>query len=539
MDHQKKLDFVLKMTKQALESIPVQHFDFGGEVKGQSSTPDTNSGGDWGYNKGVDRSDQSATGAPVTFGGMVSGLQQGVGAQSRENPTQGSTGPNTATTSPTVANDDAHSKVADPTKSIPTLVTNPTQSVHDTTQYVGGMFQDVGSAFTAQNHYQANLAPTTMYDYGNTMNSAQANIGQGYNQSQIELQNQSNLESQQQALAQQYGALARGEGYNPAQAMLNQRTGQNISQQAALAASTRGAGANAGLIAANNARQGAATQQEAVGQGATLQAQQSNQALQNQGNQYNAISAHQTAIQNAIQGQQGIQGNLYGASINANNAQNNTNVANYGMAQGINSQVAQKNADATNATTAGLLNGAGSAAAMFLAEGGEVKDDSYHQMAQIYYPHMYEGGSMPNFGVGDPGSVMVSTPKFEPTVQQKYGLEGMMGGKGGKGGGGMGGMMGGGEGGSAAGAGEGAGAAALAGGMAQGGQVQEKLKKGGKVPGKPKVNHNDYDNDTVPALLSPGEVVIDLNTLHDKGKLGQMARFVAANIERKKAGRRL
>ena len=62
------------------------------------------------------------------------------------------------------------------------------------------------------------------------------------------------------------------------------------------------------------------------------------------------------------------------------------------------------------------------------------------------------------------------------------------------------------------------------------------LKSGGKVPGKaPK--KDAYKNDTVDAKLTPGEVVIDINTLKDKGKLGQMARFVAQNIERKKMGR--
>ncbi len=75
-----------------------------------------------------------------------------------------------------------------------------------------------------------------------------------------------------------------------------------------------------------------------------------------------------------------------------------------------------------------------------------------------------------------------------------------------------------------------------------GGEVKNmgtRLEAGGKVPGKPMVNKDDYDNDTVDAKLSPGEVVIDLNTLKDKGKLGQMARFVAQNIERKNAGRKL
>jgi hypothetical protein len=73
------------------------------------------------------------------------------------------------------------------------------------------------------------------------------------------------------------------------------------------------------------------------------------------------------------------------------------------------------------------------------------------------------------------------------------------------------------------------------GSMARGGRLEQ---KGGKVPGK-MPEKDAYKNDTVDAKLTPGEVVIDVNTLKDKGKLGQMARFVAKEIERKKAGRKL
>ena len=65
------------------------------------------------------------------------------------------------------------------------------------------------------------------------------------------------------------------------------------------------------------------------------------------------------------------------------------------------------------------------------------------------------------------------------------------------------------------------------------------LMSGGKVPGRPMINHDSFKNDVVDAKLSPGESVIDINTLRDKGKLGKMARFVAREIERKKAGRKL
>lgn len=94
---------------------------------------------------------------------------------------------------------------------------------------------------------------------------------------------------QQQALAGQLGQLAAGQGPNPALAQLAQTTGQNVAQQAALAAGQRGAGANAGLIARTAADAGAGAQQQAAGQAATLRAQQ------------------QLAGINALQSQQGLQ----------------------------------------------------------------------------------------------------------------------------------------------------------------------------------------------------------------------------------------
>lgn len=478
MDHQKKLDFVLKMTKHALDSMPVQHFG------------------------------------------------------------------------------------------------------------IGGVVSDLGRDLTIQNDYSANLAPTTQVDYTAPQQQALGNINQGYNQSQ-------SLLGQQQDLANQFAAQSRGEGYNPAMSALNQRTGENISQQAALAAGTRGAGANAGLIAANNARQGAALQQQSVGQGAVLQAQQSNQALQGQ-------MAQQNNILGNIQGQQGIQGNLYGAATNANTAQNNTNVNNTGMSQGLNAKVEAENAAANQKTNSGLWggiaggitsaplggllggSGGGGGGGGGFYKGGEVQpehdEEHLDKIARIYHPQMYANGGEANFGVqgssttsvgqpsesnykgGDSTNINIKLPSKWPgskegaekgaesgaategsaatdgsaTLTGSQGAAASTGDVAASGGaeaaGGLE-LAGGAETASAAG-----GLGALAG---EGELALVALKSGGQVPGKAKVNHDAYKNDTVPAMLSPGEVVIDLNTLKDKGKLGKMARFVAANIERKKAGRKL
>ena len=54
--------------------------------------------------------------------------------------------------------------------------------------------------------------------------------------------------------------------------------------------------------------------------------------------------------------------------------------------------------------------------------------------------------------------------------------------------------------------------------------------KGGKIPGKPKVNHDSYSNDNVKALLSPGEVVIPLHVMNSNDPVNGAAKFVAAII---------
>ena len=69
---------------------------------------------------------------------------------------------------------------------------------------------------------------------------------------------------------------------------------------------------------------------------------------------------------------------------------------------------------------------------------------------------------------------------------------------------------------------------------AQGGNVGSKLKAGGSVPGKAKVAGNSYSNDKVKALLSPGEGVIDRETMADKGPVGHAARTLMAIVEAKK-----
>lgn len=176
----------------------------------------------------------------------------------------------------------------------------------------------------------------------------------------------------QSALSGQLAARAAGTGPNPAQAALNQATGQNIQQQAALMAGQRGAAASPGLLAEAAARQGADTQQQAVGQSATLQAQQEVAAQQEQaGLSATQVNQGASAVQGVNNSQQNEQSILQGANTSANNAavnmQSNVNNAN--------AQTAIANQNAAQNTIGGILSGASSAIGGLFAHGGVVKMD--------------------------------------------------------------------------------------------------------------------------------------------------------------------
>jgi hypothetical protein len=151
------------------------------------------------------------------------------------------------------------------------------------------------------------------------------------------IQSLQGISGQQQTLANQLQGVASGQGPNPAQAMLNQQTGANVANQAALMASQRGAGANVGLMARQAAQQGAGTQQQAVGQGATMQAQQSLGAMGQLQGQQQAMAGTQGEIGALGQGLTTQQQ----ASINAGFGQG-ANIVGQGQSQQvINAGVAQ------------------------------------------------------------------------------------------------------------------------------------------------------------------------------------------------------
>jgi len=88
----------------------------------------------------------------------------------------------------------------------------------------------------------------------------------------------------------------------------------------------------------------------------------------------------------------------------------------------------------------------------------------------------------------------------------------------------------------------GAAGSALMPGMAHGGMVAGPssmagrhlcMQSGGQVPGQAAVPGDSYANDTVPAMLSPGEVVIPKHIMESSNPSKNAAKFVAALLARK------
>lgn len=183
------------------------------------------------------------------------------------------------------------------------------------------------------------------------------------------------LQSQQQLLAQ-LGDQAQGNGPNPALAQLNQTTGQNVANQAALMASQRGSNANTGMMARQAAMQSANQQQNAVGQAATLKAQQQLAAQQALAQQQAQMAGQQAGATNAYaQSAQNEQNNI----LNAIGAQNNARVGMQSNVNNANAGLAGQRMGQQGQIVGNLMGGVGSALGMF-AEGGEVpqKDSRLH-----------------------------------------------------------------------------------------------------------------------------------------------------------------
>jgi len=301
--------------------------------------------------------------------------------------------------------------------------------------------------------------------------------------------------------------LASGTGPNPALAQLANTTGQNIANQAALMAGQRGAGSNVGLLARQIGQQGAGVQQQAVGQAAALQAQQQLNAmntLQNQQALMGSLAGSQVGQQ-----LQGLQG--YNQAAQAQQAQllaaldayNRNKVAMQSNINATNAGLQSQVAGAQAGLMGGVLGGVGSA--LGLAEGGEVPDvgpkSFVGKFFQGYQESINPAAEAPN--------------AFMPMAQgQNQALvTGLA-----KLGSGLGNLF---------------QSSAAPQGVASDAISLNVGSKGGKVPGKAEVSGNSTKNDNVPALLSPGEVVIPRSVMNSKDPVKNAAKFVADVLAKK------
>lgn len=220
------------------------------------------------------------------------------------------------------------------------------------------------------------------------------------------LQAQNGLGNQSQVY-NQFQGIANGKGPNPAQAMLNQSTGQNVANQGALMAGQRGASSNVGLIAKQAAQQGSAIQQNAAGQAATLQANQSLNALNSAGNMANTQAANQIGATTT-----NTQANLaeQQALMNAQNAYNQNQVSMQNNINSSNAGLAQTNMGGQQSFLGGVGNAAGGATGLF-ASGGAVQGTSGPR--SMIAKHLSSGGVM-DYRQG--GDVMAANPAQKATV---------------------------------------------------------------------------------------------------------------------------
>lgn len=378
-----------------------------------------------------------------------------------------------------------------------------------------------GSGFQAQ---QANLIqPVTADQAATSYNQTQSGLTQQQNLINA-LSAQNGIGNQGQVYNQLQGVV-NGTGPNPAQAQLNQATGQNVANEAALMAGQRGAGANVGLLARQAAQQGAGIQQNAVGQAATLQANQSLNALNQAGGiAGQQVGEQQSAVQGYNQDAQGQQGQLLGALQGYNQNQ----IQNTSQANSANAGIAQTNANNTAKAIGGLTNAAGvasgilgggssqpagnnglvtaggalSSGLVYAAHGGEIEapnpkvaavaqNDRFkgvlpphvQHIADIYHPQKFAKGAAVKAMVS-PGEMYLPPDKAKDVAVKG----------------------------------------------------KNPLKEGKMVPGKAEVKGDSKKNDTVPAKLEEGGVMIPRSMMQSKNPTEKIKKFVEDHINEHGSG---
>ncbi len=270
--------------------------------------------------------------------------------------------------------------------------------------------------------------------------------------------------SEEQQLTQALMARAEGRGApSPAELQMQAGLQQQASQAQGLAAAQRG------ISPALAARQA----QQAMAQGAQQTAQQAG-VLRAQ----ESLGAQQLA-------QQGLQSQRAGRM----------GLEQLEVSRGMGSeQLRGQGYEGAAGRAAGTIKGIGQAAALMMADGGVVPDDASnmaHSFAQMVGAQV---GQMMAKGIAQRGETLEGSGKSFSKMLGSFGGEG------------------------------GAGTASPGAGLGQ--TMMPMMKSGGEVPGQAVVPGDSTLNDNVPALLSPGEIVIPRSL--SKKSPEEIAQFVMA-----------
>lgn len=283
-----------------------------------------------------------------------------------------------------------------------------------------------------------------------------------------------NILGQQEGLAAQLQNLASGQGPNPAAAQLQQATNANNQQAAGLIASSKGI--NPAIAAKLAGQQSVNNNQNAAMQASQLYQQQQLGAL-------NALQGQQSNIANTNAQQAGLANTQVGNVQSGLNSAASTALGNQGTTYGAQSSYNGQllGADTSNQNTqanalGGLLKGLGAVVGM--ANGGQVPSNldsanaptsqSMHPVTQFLMgsnpqPSMFSHGGHVHQRGFQPKTPVILSPG-EKALSPKEAQA-----------------------------------------VAKGGRIEG---KGKVVPGKAKVKGDSSKNDTVPAELPPGGVVI-------------------------------
>jgi len=264
---------------------------------------------------------------------------------------------------------------------------------------VGSVFGGAADSMTQKNQYRATAPIIDKQNFAN-------DIDYQRKLQEASVAKQNEVYSQQQALANALSSQAAGAGPNPAMAQYQQNINQAGAQAAGLISSQKGI--SPALAARMAAMQQSGAMQGAAASGAELQAKQQLAAQQQ-------LQQQQAAMQQGAESQ-GTQA-LSGQNIfqNAQSAQNNTVTQGSLGAQQINAGVQGQNAQATNQTSQGLLQGAASAAALMsdkrLKE--DVQDFDSRSFLDALKAHKFKYKDQGKFGAGQQVGVMAQDVEKE------------------------------------------------------------------------------------------------------------------------------